>query len=192
MNARHKSPSTQLMLGVSIDRSSGEGSTVAVGGFDPDFNSVLLNGRQMPTSTLGGSNGAPSSRSFDFGNLASEGIAAVEVYKSGRATLATGGIGSVINIRTARPLDRNGFQGSIGAKAVYDTSEFERKKITPEVSALSATLLPVVVSISSPAALTSFAKAARRSSMRAGVMGILATKTAGVRSQILAIRALQI
>ena len=90
MNARHKSPSTQLMLGVSIDRSSGEGSTVTVRGFGPDFNLVLLNGRQMPTSTLGGSNGAPSSRSFDFGNLASEGIAAVEVYKSGRATLATG------------------------------------------------------------------------------------------------------
>ena len=126
--------SLQRITGVSIDRNSGEGSTVTVRGFGPDFNLVLLNGRQMPTSTLGGSNGAPSSRSFDFGNLASEGIAAVEVYKSGRATLATGGIGSVINIRTARPLDRNGFQGSIGAKAVYDTSEFERKKITPEVS----------------------------------------------------------
>lgn len=128
--------SLQRITGVSIDRNSGEGSTVTVRGFGPDFNLVLLNGRQMPASSLGGSNGAPASRSFDFGNLASEGIAGVEVYKSGRATLATGGIGSVINIKTARPLDRPGFHGSIGAKAVYDTSGFEGKKPTPEVSGI--------------------------------------------------------
>lgn len=128
--------SLQRITGVSIDRNSGEGSTVTVRGFGPDFNLVILNGRQMPTSTLGGSNGAPSSRSFDFGNLASEGISGVEVYKSGRATLASGGIGSVINIKTARPLDREGFQGSIGAKAVYDVSRFDSKPITPEVSGI--------------------------------------------------------
>jgi TonB-dependent receptor len=128
--------SLQRITGVSIDRNSGEGSTVTVRGFGPDFNLVLLNGRQMPTSTLGGSNGAPASRSFDFGNLASEGISGVEVYKSGRATLATGGIGSVINIKTARPLDRSGFQASIGAKAVYDTSGFDSKPITPEFSGI--------------------------------------------------------
>jgi TonB-dependent receptor len=58
------------------------------------------------------------------------------VYKSGRATLATGGIGSVINIKTARPLDRPGFHGSIGAKGVYDTSSFDGKKVTPEVSGI--------------------------------------------------------
>lgn len=128
--------SLQRITGVSIDRNSGEGSTVTVRGFGPDYNLVLLNGRQMPTSSLGGSNGAPASRSFDFANLASEGIAGVEVYKSGRATLATGGIGSVINIKTARPLDRPGFHGSVGAKAVYDTSSFDGKKITPEVSGI--------------------------------------------------------
>ena len=128
--------SLQRITGVSIDRNSGEGSTVTVRGFGPDFNLVLLNGRQMPASSLGGSSGAPASRSFDFGNLASEGIAGVEVYKSGRATLATGGIGSVINIKTARPLDRNGFTGSIGVKGVYDTSRFEGSKIAPEVSGI--------------------------------------------------------
>ena len=126
--------SLQRITGVSIDRNAGEGSTVTVRGFGPDFNLVLLNGRQMPTSTLGGSDGAPSSRSFDFANLASEGISGVEVYKSGRATLATGGIGSVINIKTARPLDRNGLQGSFGAKGVIDTSRFGGNPITPEVS----------------------------------------------------------
>ena len=49
---------------------------------------------------IGDGGSAPSSRSFDFANLASESISGVEVYKSGRATIESGGIGSSINIRT--------------------------------------------------------------------------------------------
>lgn len=125
----------QRVTGVSIDRSNGEGSTVTVRGFGPAFNLVLLNGRQMPTSSLGDGASPPSSRSFDFANLAAEGIAAVEVYKSGRANLPTGGIGSTINILTPRPLDRPGFRGSISAKAVIDHG-FENRKVAPEVSGI--------------------------------------------------------
>lgn len=127
--------SLQRITGVSIDRNSGEGSRVTVRGFGPDFNLVLLNGRQMPASGLGSCCEAPASRSFDFGNLAAEGVAGVQVYKSGRANLPTGGIGSVINILTPRPLDRPGFQGSIGVKGVYDHT-FEGTNITPEVSGI--------------------------------------------------------
>lgn len=128
--------SLQRITGVSIDRNSGEGSTVTVRGFGPSFNLVLLNGRQMPASGLGSCCEAPASRSFDFGNLASEGIAGVEVYKSGRASLPTGGIGSVINIKTPRPLDRPGLKGSFGIKAVQDTSAFEGHDTTPEYSGI--------------------------------------------------------
>ncbi|HZB70383.1 MAG TPA: TonB-dependent receptor, partial [Sphingomicrobium sp.] len=128
--------SLQRITGVSIDRQNGEGSKVTVRGFGPDFNLVILNGRQMPASGLGSCCEAPASRSFDFANLASEGIASVEVYKSGRATLPTGGIGSVINIITPRPLNRPGFQGSVAVKGVYDTSRFDGTKITPEVSGI--------------------------------------------------------
>ncbi len=128
--------SLQRITGVSIDRQSGEGSTVTVRGFGPEFNLVVVNGRQMPTSTLGDGFSAPSSRSFDFGNLAAEGVAGVEVYKSGRASLPTGGIGSVINIKLPRPLDRSGLRGSIGVKGVYDTSELYGKSVTPEISGI--------------------------------------------------------
>src|SRR5918993_3609618 len=129
--------SLQRITGVSIDRSNGEGSFVTVRGFGPEYNLVILNGRQMPTASL--SNGgaeAPNSRAFDFGNLASEGIAAVEVYKSGRVTLPTGGIGSTINILTPRPLDRPGMRGSVAARAVLDTSQNGHNDITPELSGI--------------------------------------------------------
>ncbi len=127
--------SLQRITGVSIDRNSGEGAKVTVRGFGPDFNLVLLNGRQMPASELGSCCAAPASRSFDFGNLAAEAVAGVEVYKSGRASLPTGGIGSVINIKTPRPLDRPGFKGSLSAKVVVDHT-FEGTKPTPEFSGI--------------------------------------------------------
>jgi TonB-dependent receptor len=128
--------SLQRITGVSIDRSNGEGQFVTVRGFGPEFNLVTLNGRQMPTSSLGDGASAPSSRSFDFANLAAEGVAAVEVYKTGRAAIPSGGIGSSINIRTPRPLDRPGLRGSISAKAALDSSMNEDQEITPEVSGI--------------------------------------------------------
>lgn len=131
--------SLQRITGVSIDRSNGEGSLVTVRGFGPEFNLVTVNGRQVPTATIGDGGSAPSSRSFDFANLASEGIAGVEVYKSGRATVESGGIGSTINIRTPRPLDNPGLRGSLSVKGVYDTSRNEGKPVTPEVSGIIST-----------------------------------------------------
>jgi TonB-dependent receptor len=125
--------SLQRITGVSIDRERGEGARVTVRGFGPDFNLVLLNGRQMPTA--GGGNEA-SGRSFDFGNLASEGISSVEVYKSGQANVPTGGIGSTINIRTTRPLDNPGMTFTAAASALMDSSTEEGKDATPEISAL--------------------------------------------------------
>ncbi|KTE05360.1 TonB-dependent receptor [Sphingopyxis sp. H115] len=131
--------SLQRITGVSIDRSNGEGSLVTVRGFGPEFNLVTLNGRQMPTALIGDGGSAPSSRSFDFANLASEGIASVEVYKSGRATIESGGIGSSINIRTPRPLDNPGMRGSLAVKGVYDSSRNNSDPITPEVSGIFST-----------------------------------------------------
>ncbi len=128
--------SLQRITGVSIDRSNGEGQFVTVRGFGPDYNLVVLNGRRMPTSTIGDGNGAPASRSFDFANLASEGVAALEVYKSGRATVPSGGIGSTINIRTPRPFDKMGLRGSLSARGVDDTSQNGKNDITPEISGI--------------------------------------------------------
>ena len=128
--------SLQRITGVSIDRSLGEGSSVTVRGFGADFNLVTFNGRQMPTSTLGDGASPPSSRSFDFGNLASEAVSAVEVYKTSRASIPTGGIGATINIRTTRPLEAPGLRATVGVKGVLDESQLEDPDLTPEISGL--------------------------------------------------------
>lgn len=135
--------SLQRISGVSIDRVNGEGQRVTVRGVGPDFNLVLLNGRQMPASSTGpGGAGISNSRAFDFANLASEAVAGVEVYKTSRASTPTGGIGATINILTARPLDNPGFVGNVGVKAVNDTSNgnlpdsLQGDDFTGEVSAI--------------------------------------------------------
>jgi len=136
--------SMQRISGVSIDRTnSGEGQRVTVRGVGADFNLVLLNGRQMPTANLGeGYENLAGSRAFDFSNLASEAVSALEVYKSARADTPTGGIGATINIKTSRPLDNPGLHASLGIKGVMDTSidntprSYPGKSVTPEVSGI--------------------------------------------------------
>lgn len=137
--------SLQRVSGVSINRVNGEGSEVTVRGFGGGFNLVTLNGRQMPTANVvavGGDQNVDfstaTSRSFDFSNLASEGVSRLEVYKTGRAFAPSGGIGATINVVTRRPLDvaEPGVSGSLGVKAVYDSSVDRGDTVTPEVSGL--------------------------------------------------------
>jgi len=134
--------SLQRIPGVSINRVNGEGSQVTVRGFGPAFNLVTVNGRQIATSFVNAAGGDQSvdfsratSRSFDFNNLASEGVSRLEVYKTGRAAIPSGGIGAAINIVTQRPLDAagDGLRGSVGVKALYDLSN-EDFRVDPEVS----------------------------------------------------------
>ena len=134
--------SLQRISGVSIDRVGGEGSRVTSRGFGPGFNLVTLNGRQMPTADVvvvgsggDGEYGTFTSRSFDFSNLASEGVSGLEVYKTGRASTPSGGIGATINVKTIRPLTA-GNKASFGAKAMFDTSVESGSDVTPEVTGL--------------------------------------------------------
>ena len=94
--------SLQRITGVSIDRSGGEGQAVTVRGFGPQFNTVLVNGRQMATDSAG--------REFNFDILSAEQITGANVYKTTNASMQEGGIGGTIDLTTARPFDYSGLQ----------------------------------------------------------------------------------
>lgn len=117
--------SLQRIAGVSIDRAEGEGQFVTVRGFGPEFNTVLLNGRQMASDNLG--------REFSFDTLASELVSGVSVYKTHSAAVQSGGIGATINIETARPLSIPNFQFVGTYKQLYDQNS---KDYSPQYSAL--------------------------------------------------------
>jgi TonB-dependent receptor len=143
----NKFPDTNLaeaisrISGVSVSRENGEGSKITVRGINPEFNLVLLNGRQMPGVGLQATS-ASTSRAFDFANLAAESVAALEVYKTTRSSTPTGGMGTTVNVKTARPLDNPGLHAAFGVKGVYDQSNqrlpesMQGDKVTPEVSGI--------------------------------------------------------
>ena len=116
--------SLQRITGVSVSRANGEGSQITVRGFGPDFNLITLNGRQMP--------GTGNTRSFNLENLSSEGVSALEVYKTARAENPSGGLGATVNIITAKPLARPGLRYSVSAKGMNDTSVEKGDDFTPE------------------------------------------------------------
>jgi len=126
--------SLQRITGVSIDRVGNEGNQVTVRGFGPSFNLVTLDGRQMPNSSALAS--TPISRSFNFREIASESVRAVEVYKTGRADVSSGGIGATINIVSAKPFDFDGFTAAGNVAAAYENSVHSGSKWKPQFSGM--------------------------------------------------------
>jgi hypothetical protein len=115
------------IAGITIDRSNVEGSRVNVRGLGYMFNNVTLNGRTMPTT----SNQYEHGRGFDFGDISSHGVSAVEVYKSTNAALPSGGIGATINMITTKPLV-TGDAASFAVRGVHDTKVVAGDDVTPE------------------------------------------------------------
>ncbi len=113
--------SLQRITGVSIDRSEGEGQFVTVRGLGPQFNTVLSNGRRLATDNQG--------REFSFDTIASELVTSVTVDKTFSASQPSGGIGSVINIKTARPMASKDFKIAGSIKATFDANS---RKTTPQ------------------------------------------------------------
>jgi TonB-dependent receptor len=126
--------SLQRITGISIDRTDGEGSKLTSRGFGPAYNLVTLNGRQLASASIGEGGGVDSTRSFDMSNIASESVTGVQVYKTGKASVPTGGIGATVNLSTAKPFDYDGFRASVSGKALVDQTNDIGDDVTPELS----------------------------------------------------------
>ena len=119
--------SLQRITGVSIDRNSvGEGQTVTIRGFGPTFNTVLVDGRQLPTQT--------GHRSFDFDTIPADLINGADVYKTSAASQDDGGIGGLMNLHTPRPLDLKRFTAIGSLKGEKD--DISGSHVEPQAFAL--------------------------------------------------------
>ena len=121
--------SLQRIPGVAISRRDGEGNQVTVRGMGPSFNFVTLNGRQMPSPE--------HNRAFNFSDILPEMVTGVEVFKTATATKPSGGIGSLINVTTATPMQL-GDSMSGSAKMLFDDYA---GSTTPQFSGLVSKML---------------------------------------------------
>ncbi|HVI98988.1 MAG TPA: TonB-dependent receptor [Sphingomonas sp.] len=113
----------QRISGIQVSRDRGEGGSVAIRGLTQVL--TTLNGREIFTAGGG--------RGYNLQDFPSELLAGVDVYKTPTADLIEGGIGGVIDLRTRKPLDFDGFELSGSVRGRYETLA---DKIDPLVSAL--------------------------------------------------------
>lgn len=106
---RNVAEALQRITGIQIERSYGEGSAVAIRGLSQVRTEI--NGRDVFTANGG--------RTLSLEDVPSELLAGVDVYKNPSADLIEGGIGGLINLRTRKPFDFDGFKASASASINY-------------------------------------------------------------------------
>ena len=128
----------QRVTGVAIQRDRGEGDFVSIRGLGPDFVRGTINGRTVLSateafdSTLSGGFASRTGRATNFDILPSEIIQTLTVVKSPSAEHVEGGIGGVVDVATARPLDL----GRVASGTVQGTYRDFNDEFDPNASGL--------------------------------------------------------
>lgn len=114
--------------GITVSRNrGGEADYVNIRGLGPEFSVVTLNNRILATDDSG--------RNFAFDVMPSEMISGADVWKSVEANHIEGSIGGAVNLKSIRPLDQSGFQGTVSLTADHNSlSEEISNKFTGIVS----------------------------------------------------------
>jgi iron complex outermembrane receptor protein len=100
--------------GVSGERRNGRVSGISVRGFKEDYVGTTLNGRELL--------GIGDNRGVEYDLYPAEIVSGMVVYKTPDATQMVQGIGGIVDIRTARPLDT---APVLGITAVYEQNDLE-------------------------------------------------------------------
>lgn len=108
--------------GLQVTRRAGEADSVLVRGL-PDF-ATTYNGREIFTA---------QTRVVALQDFPSANIAAIEVYKSSTADLVEAGLAGLVNVRSRKPFDFNGFEF---AGSVWALRSKQAGKVNPNVNLL--------------------------------------------------------
>jgi iron complex outermembrane recepter protein len=104
--------------GVQVERSGGEASRVLLRGLDRFNYTTTYNGREIFTA---------ETRSVALQDFPAGGISAIEAFKTSTANLVEPGIAGLINVRSRRPFDFEGFElaGSVWGVYPDQSKDFE-------------------------------------------------------------------
>jgi TonB-dependent receptor len=108
--------------GVVVNRGAidGEGLNISIRGMGANFTRVLLNGAPIASASAGSWGGNISAnREVDIDFLPAELFRSATVYKSQRASVLEGGIAGTVDMRSARPFDKQGFRSAFTLSGNY-------------------------------------------------------------------------
>ncbi len=122
----------QRVPGVTVQRTDANRDPVRFAGAP---NSMFIRGLSWVQSELNGRDvfSATNGRALSFGDVSSDLLAGVDVYKNPDAKMIEGGVGGTVDLRTRHPFDQDGLLAAISAE--YDTGNLFPKS-TPSANAL--------------------------------------------------------
>ena len=104
--------------GVQVERQGGEASRVLLRGLDRSYYTTTYNGREIFTA---------ETRSVALQDFPAGAISAVEAFKTSTANLVEPGLAGLINVRSRRPFDFNGFEAAGSVWVNYPKQSRELK-----------------------------------------------------------------
>jgi TonB-dependent receptor len=108
--------------GVTISREvTGEGLNVTIRGLGTNFTRVLLNGAPVAVASTGRTDAQNTNREVDLDMFPTELFTSLTVNKSGIADTVEGGAAGTVNMRSARPFDKEGTRVTYGAQLTKNT-----------------------------------------------------------------------
>src|ERR1700759_3931247 len=97
--------------GVTISREiDGEGLNIQIRGLGTNFTKVTLNGANVAVASTGAADASNANREVDLNMFPTELFTQLSVSKSPTADLLEGGAAGNVNLRSARPFDKEGFR----------------------------------------------------------------------------------
>ncbi len=95
----------KLLPGVMMDYVDADIRTVSIGGMDPQYSTILMDGAPVASA---GSSAIGTSRAFEFEQLSISSIETVELSKTPTPDIAGSALAGVINLRSRGAFDRKG------------------------------------------------------------------------------------
>ncbi|MGH7956547.1 MAG: carboxypeptidase regulatory-like domain-containing protein, partial [Opitutaceae bacterium] len=117
----------KLMPGVQMDYIDADVRTMSIGGLDPKYSLILMDGAPIASA---GTSGIGYGRKFEFEQLSISSIETVELSKTPTPDVAGSALAGVVNLRTKGALDRKGRQIRWSASAGLNSHHLTLNKTT--------------------------------------------------------------
>ena len=109
--------------GVQLTREiNGDGLNIAIRGLGTNFTKIVLNGAQIAVASSGRTDSQNQNREVDLDLFPTELFSRLDVSKSPMPSQVEGGVAGVVNMRSARALDRPGAHLTYGVQGSYQDS----------------------------------------------------------------------
>jgi TonB-dependent receptor len=106
--------------GIQLGREvNGDGLTIAIRGLGTNFTKVVLNGSQIAVASSGRADSSNQNREVDLDLFPTELFTRLDVNKTPTASMVEGGVSGVVNMRSARPFDKEGTHFTFQAQGNY-------------------------------------------------------------------------